>query len=118
MNLNIRNFPDDLKEKIDRATFAAKTTVRDWAIAVFQDVLGKTASIPGIHKQRDDVRERKHPSAARGNSKGGSVAKKHRSADKGKAESGARICKTHQKPMRDFGNKWLCEGPPQHSEMK
>lgn len=27
-------------------------------------------------------------------------------------------CTRHRRPMKDFGNKWVCEGPPQHSEFK
>jgi len=28
------------------------------------------------------------------------------------------FCQTHEKPMKDFGTKWVCEGPPQHSVPK
>jgi hypothetical protein len=28
------------------------------------------------------------------------------------------FCALHNKPMKDFGTKWVCEGPPQHSEAK
>lgn len=27
-------------------------------------------------------------------------------------------CKTHRQHMKDFGNSWVCPGPPQHKEMK
>lgn len=27
-------------------------------------------------------------------------------------------CTLHGKAMKDFGTKWVCEGPPQHSEEK
>lgn len=28
------------------------------------------------------------------------------------------VCMNHKKVMKDFGNMWLCEGPPQHKELK
>lgn len=28
------------------------------------------------------------------------------------------MCPTHRKQMKDFGNKWVCEGPPEHSVLK
>jgi hypothetical protein len=30
----------------------------------------------------------------------------------------ANFCSVHEKPMKNFGTKWLCEGPPQHSVSK
>jgi hypothetical protein len=34
------------------------------------------------------------------------------------AKDQARQCSMHDRPMRDFGSKWVCDGPPQHSEAK
>lgn len=30
----------------------------------------------------------------------------------------APTCQSHHKPMKDYGTKWICEGPPQHTEAK
>lgn len=27
-------------------------------------------------------------------------------------------CIVHNKPMKDFRTKWVCDGPPQHTEAK
>jgi hypothetical protein len=33
-------------------------------------------------------------------------------------EQNLRRCELHAKVMKDFGTKWVCSGPPQHSEPK
>ena len=33
-------------------------------------------------------------------------------------EAGGKKCLTHGKVMKDFGNAWLCDGPPSHKELK
>jgi hypothetical protein len=45
-------------------------------------------------------------------------AKKDR-VGKGKGE-GAKVgyCVDHRQEMKDFGNKWVCDGPPEHVEFK
>ena len=40
-------------------------------------------------------------------------------ADRGREGKGeTRKCELHGKVMKDFGNAWVCEGPPSHKEMK
>jgi hypothetical protein len=28
------------------------------------------------------------------------------------------LCVLHNKPWKDYGTKWVCDGPPQHTEAK
>jgi hypothetical protein len=33
-------------------------------------------------------------------------------------EKQGKRCEAHGRPMKDFGNAWVCEGPPTHKELK
>ena len=36
----------------------------------------------------------------------------------GKSKAGQKCCPDHGKVMVDFGNAWICDGPPKHKELK
>lgn len=42
----------------------------------------------------------------------------NREEDSGDVEAVAKRCDLHRVAMKDFGNKWACPGPPEHSEFK
>jgi hypothetical protein len=48
-----------------------------------------------------------------------SILRSHQEAlSKTSGFSGNAKCETHSLEMADFGNKWVCEGPPQHTVPK
>lgn len=42
----------------------------------------------------------------------------NREEGSGDVEAVAKRCDLHRVAMKDFGNKWACPGPPEHSEFK
>lgn len=129
MDFNIRNFPEDLHGKISRAAFDQKKSLKAWLIDLLEALCddrpagllkqltedaAKSKGVADIRKGRKLVRHGKHPAAKKRNRESRDRKEKPGGSNKAKAK----ICSTHQKAMRDFGNKWLCEGPPQHTELK
>jgi len=130
VDLNIRNFPEDLHGKITRAAFDQKKSLKAWLIELLEALCDdrsagllkqltadaeKSKSVVNIRRPvRSPVRNRKHPAAKKRNRESRDREKKPRGAHSAKTK----ICSTHQQAMRDFGNKWLCDGPPQHTELK
>jgi hypothetical protein len=124
VDLNIRKFPEDLHAKIARAAFEAKVPVKQFVIQALSDALnGVRIPVVSISRTAEPRRQKERPALQTRGERG----KKQRSSDvrrrvpgsrKPKRTEAGKFCKAHQKPMKDFGTKWLCEGPPAHSEMK
>jgi len=41
-----------------------------------------------------------------------------RKKDRGVQRGGEKVCPVHGEVMKDFGTKWVCEGPPEHVYVK
>ena len=110
MDLNIRDFPKDLHEKITRAAFDQKKTLKEFVIDFLQALCDDKPA--GLKRVLTDDSNRAKAKKAKAPS-----GKKKAAAGGGK-QKGVRTCPTHNKPMKDYGNKWMCDGPPAHSELK
>ena len=97
---------------------------KEWVI----QVLGEAANENG----RDGVRVRGSVEGAKArgfgqavsgaSDKAGSLEQSGavgRGAQKDRGREGkGKTCEQHGKVMKDFGNAWMCEGPPSHKEFK
>ena len=96
-DLNIRDVPDEFMAAVKRGAFESQLSIKDFVIRNLSGAIGLKA-LPAI-KQREDPRKKQ-----------AIVITKKKTA--------GRMCPAHKKPWKDFGNKWFCDGPPAHSEMK
>jgi hypothetical protein len=104
--LNLRGVDEKVIAECKAAAALEGETLKGWA----EKVLAKEAGYvrDGLSSGlRGDIGK----SGERGDTGG------VRSARKGTSKEGRR-CGVHGKVMTDFGNAWMCEGPPSHKEFK
>lgn len=68
---------------------------------------GNGASVPAVPRAHGETGPSKQPSAVEG-----------RRRPNRSLEGSGKKCEDHGKVMRDFGNAWVCDGPPSHKEYK
>jgi hypothetical protein len=122
MDLNIRKFPEELMKAIKIKALNAGKNMREYVIEVLSAntvrlSLGMLHGDAGVRgKSKGDVVSR--PSAGKKKLSTGRVPRRISGSHKSKRTEGGKVCGTHGLVMKDFGNKWSCEGPPPHSELK
>lgn len=122
--LNIREFPEALLSSIKVASATKGMSLKDWVIAALEaSVDGKTLRVPlgalsGDVGARRKAQGRTVPRADSGKKKLVSRPVPRRVHGNHKPKRSEKICSTHGIVMKDYGTKWLCEGPPVHSEVK
>ena len=96
-DLNIRDVPGDFLASVKRGAFESQLSIKEFVIRKLSAALGQKAA--PVIKQREDPRKKQTIVIT-------------------KKKATGKQCEQHKKPMKDFGNKWYCEGPPPHSELK
>lgn len=137
--LNIRGIPDELVKRVKIRAIDSGMTLREFVIQCLeQEVAGLVALNPEETRKR--VRKGKAGSPAEGAKSVQAQLNTSQLAARGETKATASgpaevfpskkfemyeqpnypepYCKTHKKRMKDFGSMWLCEGPPQHKELK
>jgi hypothetical protein len=104
---NLRNIPEDLAWKAKKEALNRRMTLQDFVISLVREAIevrefaaevSKGTPVEAIARIRGIERKPKESDAS--------------------LEIRAGFCSVHEKPMKDFGTKWVCEGPPQHSVPK
>lgn len=129
--INLRDVPEELVRAFKVRAAGEGLGLRDWILKTLEG--GDETRRDGLHLRggTDDggaVRQRSKRNGSLGKAvsgahdapgspaKSGAVGDGSRKDSRG--EGPGKKCTEHGKVMRDFGNSWLCEGPPLHKEFK
>lgn len=131
VDLNIRDFDEGLMKLLKARAVEGGVTLKECVTKILEEATdedgrdgvhlrgsveggavgrgGKGTGEPGkaVRRAHEQAGSQGEPGAV-----AGSVQK-----DRG-VEGKGKTCKYHGKPMKDFGNSWVCEGPPVHKELK
>ena len=129
MDLNIRDFPEELQKRLKMEAVAAGMSLREWVVKklrLYQVVEGIDYGDgrDGVRVRRDSARGEGQGGvgeAVRGASVTARPSNQSGAVDRGgkpNREKQGKNCAAHGKPMKDFGNAWVCDGPPSHKEFK
>lgn len=100
---NIRKVPDDLAWKAKKEALNRRMTLQDFVISLVREAIEISELATEVSKGT--------PVEALGRIRG--IERKPKESDDS-LHMRVGYCSVHEKPMKDYGNKWLCEGPPQH----
>lgn len=125
MDLNIRNVPEELMKAIKIKALNAGKNLREWVIEelsrngnAVRVPLGSLSGAAGVRRRPKGNAVPRPDSGKKKLSAGRVPSGRTSSGHKSKRAEGGKVCGTHGLVMKDFGNKWSCEGPPPHSELK